>query len=58
MATKQKRRSWPLIERISPRAAALLREDIDTEDLKTIWMLDEEASHQNYAGATLKGDQG
>lgn len=35
MATKHKRRSWPFIERISPRAAALLR-DADALRVKEI----------------------
>lgn len=57
MPNKQSRRSWPLIEQISPRAVALLTEDINEEAFNIKWMLEEEALHQNSCGAIPRGDQ-
>lgn len=57
MPNKQSRRSWPLIEQISPRAAALLTEDINEEVFNMKWMLEEETLHQNRSAAAPRDDQ-
>jgi len=42
MIGKDMSRHWPLIEHISPRAAALLNEDIEPVKFNVGWLFDED----------------
>lgn len=42
MSNSQKRQSWPLIEHISPRAAALLNHDFKPVEFNVRWLLEED----------------
>ncbi len=57
MPNKQSRQSWPFLEQISPKAAALLKEDINEEAFNIKWMLEEETLRQDSGGAAPKSDQ-
>jgi hypothetical protein len=48
MSNNRKPRHWPLIERISPKAAALLNEEIEPIQFNAGWLFarDDQPSHR------------
>ncbi|WP_413219522.1 hypothetical protein [Tritonibacter mobilis] len=51
MSKKQNRKSWPLIEHISPKAAALLNEEVEPVEFNVGWLIDSDDQPSNRGSA-------
>ncbi len=59
MSKKQNRKSWPLIEHISPKAAAFLNEEVEPVELNVGWLIDsdDKPSHRNCTHPNMQMKQ-
>ncbi|WP_412074005.1 hypothetical protein [Tritonibacter mobilis] len=54
MSKKQNRRSWPLIEHISPKAAALLNEEVEPVEFNVGWLIEPDDQSSNRGNGSPK----
>ena len=54
MTKKDMSRRWPLIEHISPKAAALLNEDVEPIEFDVSWLIEPDDQSSNRGNGSPK----